>query len=64
MDMNKCASTNLEAANAALNKIYQQIMAQQSDAASKEQLKNVERAWNARSRSARKRTAVRSGRWK
>lgn len=45
MDMNKCASTNLEAANAALNKIYQQVVAQQSDGSSKEQLKNVERAW-------------------
>ncbi len=45
MDMNKCAGTDLEAADAALNDIYQQVMAQQGDTASKEQLKNVERAW-------------------
>jgi uncharacterized protein YecT (DUF1311 family) len=45
MDMNKCAGTNLEAANVALNKIYQQVMAEQGDTSSKEQLKNVERAW-------------------
>ncbi len=45
MDMNKCAGANFEAADAALNKIYQQVMAQQRDTASKEQLKNVERAW-------------------
>jgi uncharacterized protein YecT (DUF1311 family) len=45
MDMNKCAGTNLEAANSALNKIYQQAMTEQGDTSSKEQLKNVERAW-------------------
>lgn len=45
MDMNKCAGANLEAADTALNEIYQEVMAQQGDAASKEQLKNVERAW-------------------
>ena len=45
MDMNRCAGANLEAADAALNKIYQGVMEQQSDTSSKEQLKNVERAW-------------------
>jgi uncharacterized protein YecT (DUF1311 family) len=43
--MNRCAGANLEAADAALNKIYQQVMSQRSDTSSKEQLKNVERAW-------------------
>ena len=38
-------AANLHAADAALNKVYQQVMAQQSDALSKEQLKDVERAW-------------------
>ncbi len=45
MDLNQCAGANLQAADAALNKIYQQLMVQQSDALSKEQLKDVERAW-------------------
>jgi uncharacterized protein YecT (DUF1311 family) len=45
MDLNACAEANRQAADAALNTIYQELMAQQSDAASKEQLKAVERAW-------------------
>jgi uncharacterized protein YecT (DUF1311 family) len=45
MDINACASANLQAADTALNKVYQQVMLQQSDAASKDQLKDVERAW-------------------
>ncbi len=45
MDLNECAGANLHAADAALNKVYQQVMAQQGDASSKEQLKDVERAW-------------------
>jgi uncharacterized protein YecT (DUF1311 family) len=45
MDLNRCAGANLEAADAALNKIYQQVMSQRSGTSSKEQLKNVERAW-------------------
>jgi len=45
MDINECAGANLQAADAALNKVYQQVMAQQGDASSKEQLKDVERAW-------------------
>jgi uncharacterized protein YecT (DUF1311 family) len=44
-EINACASANLQAADTALNKIYQQVMAQQSDIASKDQLKDVERAW-------------------
>lgn len=45
VDLNRCADANRAAADAALNKIYQELMAQQSDAPSKEQLKGVERAW-------------------
>jgi uncharacterized protein YecT (DUF1311 family) len=45
MEINACASANLQAADVALNKIYQQVMVQQSDTASKDQLKEVERAW-------------------
>jgi uncharacterized protein YecT (DUF1311 family) len=45
MEINACAGANLEAADAALNKLYQQVMGQQSDAASKDKLKAAERAW-------------------
>jgi uncharacterized protein YecT (DUF1311 family) len=45
MEINACAGANLEAADAALNKVYQQVMVRQSDTASKDQLKDVERAW-------------------
>ncbi len=44
-DLNKCAAANLAAAEAALNKLYQQLMAQQDDKVSKDQLRDVERAW-------------------
>jgi uncharacterized protein YecT (DUF1311 family) len=45
MEINQCTGANREAADLALNKIYQELSAQQSDASSKEQLKGVERAW-------------------
>ncbi|HEY1981709.1 MAG TPA: lysozyme inhibitor LprI family protein [Xanthobacteraceae bacterium] len=45
MEINACAGANLQAADAALNKVYRQVMVQQSDTASKDQLKEVERAW-------------------
>jgi len=45
MDLNECAAANLQAADAALNEVYQQVIAQQADASSKKQLKEVERAW-------------------
>jgi uncharacterized protein YecT (DUF1311 family) len=44
-DLNACAKANLEAADAALNKLYQQLMAQQGDPKSKSQLRDIERAW-------------------
>jgi uncharacterized protein YecT (DUF1311 family) len=44
MDLNKCAEDNLQSADTALNKVYQQLMAEQ-DAASRERLKDAERAW-------------------
>jgi uncharacterized protein YecT (DUF1311 family) len=45
MGMNACAGANLDAANAALNGVYRKLMAQQTDAKSKAQLKDLERAW-------------------
>ncbi len=45
MEMNMCAGANLEAANGELNRVYQKLMSQQTDQKSKEQLKDVERAW-------------------
>ena len=45
MELNECADANRQAADAALNKVYEELMAQQSDASSKEQLKGAERAW-------------------
>ncbi len=45
MELNACAGANLQAADAALNRLYQQVMAEQDDAAAKEQLKDAERAW-------------------
>jgi uncharacterized protein YecT (DUF1311 family) len=45
MGMNLCAGANLDAANAELNRVYQKLMSQQADQKSKEQLKDVERAW-------------------
>jgi uncharacterized protein YecT (DUF1311 family) len=44
-DLNACAAANLQAADAALNQMYQKLMAQQTDGSSKKQLKDVERAW-------------------
>ncbi len=44
-DLNKCAAANLAAADAALNAVYRQLMAQQGDKSSKHQLRDVERAW-------------------
>lgn len=44
-DMNECAGANLSAADAELNRIYAKLMAQQSDQPSKDQLKDLERAW-------------------
>ena len=48
MDMNVCANANLDAANAALNKIYQTVMRRQSSQESKDRLRNAERAWMAK----------------
>jgi uncharacterized protein YecT (DUF1311 family) len=45
MEINACAGANLEAADAALNKVYRQVMGQRSDTASRDQLRDVERAW-------------------
>jgi len=45
MDMNGCAQANADAADAALNGFYKKLMSQQGDAASKDQLKDIERAW-------------------
>jgi uncharacterized protein YecT (DUF1311 family) len=45
MELNQCAGANDEAADTALNKLYQQLMADQTDAASKQRLTGAERAW-------------------
>lgn len=45
MELNACAGVNLQAADAALNKLYRRVMAEADDAAAKEQLKDAERAW-------------------
>jgi uncharacterized protein YecT (DUF1311 family) len=45
MELNQCAGANDEAADAALNKVYGQLMADQGDAASKARLTDAERAW-------------------
>jgi uncharacterized protein YecT (DUF1311 family) len=45
MELNQCADANNKAADAALNRLYQQVMAQQTDAASKQSLTDAERAW-------------------
>jgi uncharacterized protein YecT (DUF1311 family) len=45
MEMNICAGANLDAANGELNRVYQKLMAQQTDQKSKDQLKDVERNW-------------------
>ena len=45
MELNQCAGANDQAADAALNKLYRQVMADQTDAASKARLTEAERAW-------------------
>jgi uncharacterized protein YecT (DUF1311 family) len=45
MELNQCAGANHEAADTALNRLYQQLMADQTDAASKQRLTQAERAW-------------------
>lgn len=45
LELNQCAGANYKAADAALNKIYQRVMADQTDAASKQRLMDAERAW-------------------
>jgi uncharacterized protein YecT (DUF1311 family) len=45
--MNECSGANLDAANAELNKVYAKLMTQQSDQASKNQIKDLERTWMA-----------------
>jgi uncharacterized protein YecT (DUF1311 family) len=45
MELNQCAGANYESADKALNKLYRQVMADQTDAASKERLIEAERAW-------------------
>ena len=45
MDLNQCAGANFKAADAALNRIYQRLLARQESGSSKEQIKEVERAW-------------------
>jgi len=45
VEMNECANDNAQAADDALNRIYATLMAQQTDQASKDQLRDVERAW-------------------
>lgn len=45
--MNECAGANLASADAELNRVYAKLMSEQSDPPSKEQLKDVERAWMA-----------------
>jgi uncharacterized protein YecT (DUF1311 family) len=44
-DMNICAGANLDAADAELNRVYQQLMSQQTDQKSKNQLRDLERTW-------------------
>jgi uncharacterized protein YecT (DUF1311 family) len=43
--LNECAGTNYEAADAALNKLYRQQMAEDADSATKLRLFEAERAW-------------------
>jgi uncharacterized protein YecT (DUF1311 family) len=45
MEMNLCAGANLDAANVELNRVYRNLMSQQADDASKNGLKDLERAW-------------------
>jgi uncharacterized protein YecT (DUF1311 family) len=45
MELNQCAGANYEAADAALNKLYRQQMAEEADSATKQRLTEAERAW-------------------
>ena len=45
MDINDCANTNADAADAALNAVYKKVMAAKADAASRDGLKQSERSW-------------------
>ncbi len=45
MELNQCAGANYKAADAALNRLYQQVMGKETDAASKQRLIEAERAW-------------------
>lgn len=45
MELNECAGANDQAADAALNKLYRQLMTEETDAASKQRLIEAERAW-------------------
>ena len=45
VELNQCAGANYEAADTALNKLYGQLRADQTDAASKQRLTEAERAW-------------------
>ncbi len=45
MALNQCTGANLDAANAALGKLYGKLMALQSAPKDKEQLRDIERAW-------------------
>lgn len=45
MELNRCAEANRVAADAALNQVYRQLMAEQTDAAAKERLRDTQRAW-------------------
>jgi uncharacterized protein YecT (DUF1311 family) len=45
MELNQCAGANYKSADTALNRLYQQVMGQVTDAASKQRLKDAERGW-------------------
>jgi uncharacterized protein YecT (DUF1311 family) len=45
MDLNKCAMDNLKSADKALNNVYQALIAKQDGAATKQRLKQAQRAW-------------------
>ena len=45
MDLNQCAGANDKSADAALNVLYRQLMAEDADAAVKQRLIDAERAW-------------------
>jgi uncharacterized protein YecT (DUF1311 family) len=45
MELNQCAGANYTSADTALNTLYRQLMAQETDAAVKQRLTGAERAW-------------------